>query len=109
VPARGLRPLAFRARLGAAALRDEAPPERTDAVAPPERSDGARTKDRLHRTPDGFAVHTFRSLLAGLGTLTRNRVVLAGGDQRAAFEILADATPLQARALQLASASPPAE
>lgn len=87
-------------------FRDETPPARTDAVAPPERSTAARTKERLHRTPDGLPVHGFRSLLAELGTLTRNRVVLAGSDERSAFEILAEATPLQARALQLASASP---
>ena len=78
-------------------------------MAPPERSAGALAKDRLHRTPDDLPVHGFRSLLAELGTLTRNRVVLAGGDERAAFEILAEATPLQARALELASAPPSAE
>lgn len=90
-------------------FRDEAPPVRTDAVAPPEHSAGARAKERLHRTPDELPVHSFRTLLADLGTLTRNRVVLAEGDERAAFELLAEATPLQARALQLASVSPQAE
>ena len=84
-------------------FRDEAPPERASAVAPPERSAAAVGKDRLHRTPDDLPVHSFRSLLADLGTLTRNRVALAGADERAAFELLAEATPLQARALQLAS------
>ena len=90
-------------------FRDEAPPARASAVAPPERSTGARSKDRLHRTPDALPVHSFRTLLADLGTLTRNRVLLAGSDERAAFELLAEATPLQARALQLASFLPPAE
>ena len=78
-------------------------------MAPPERSAGAVAKERLHRTPDGLPVHSFRTLLAELGTLTRNRVVLAGGDERAAFEVLAEATPLQARALALASSLPLAE
>lgn len=87
-------------------FRDETPPERLDAVAPPERSAGAQAKDRLHRTPDDLPVHSLRTLLTELGTLTRNRVVLAGGDERAAFEILAEATPLQARALELASRPP---
>jgi len=86
-------------------FRDEAPPERTDAVAPPERSGAARAKDCLHRTPDGLPVHSFRTLLTELGTLTRNRVVLGDADERAAFEILAEPTPLQARALELASVS----
>jgi hypothetical protein len=90
-------------------FRDEAPPARTSAVAPPERSAGAQRKDRLHRTADDLPVHSFRSLLIELGTLTRNRVVLAGGDERAAFEIPAEATPLQARALQLASVQPLAQ
>lgn len=90
-------------------FRDGAPPARTDAVAPPERSAAARAKDRLHRTSDDLPVHGFRTLLTELGTLTRNRVVLAGSDERAAFEILAEPTPLQARALQLASVPPPGQ
>ncbi len=87
-------------------FRDETPPVRTDAVAPPERSAGARAKEGTHRTSDGLPVHSLRSLLVELGTLTRNRVVLAGSDERSAFEILAEATPLQARALALAGTLP---
>jgi hypothetical protein len=86
-------------------FRDEVPPERTDAVAPPQRSAAARAKDGRHRTPDDLPVSSFRTLLAELGTLTRNRVVLGDGDERAALEILAEPTPLQARALELAGAS----
>jgi hypothetical protein len=33
-------------------------------------------------------------------------LVLAGGDERAAFELLAEATPLQTRALALAGTVP---
>jgi hypothetical protein len=87
-------------------FRDETPPARADAVAPPGRSLTARAKEGTHRTADGLPVHSFRSLLAELGTLTRNRVVLAGSDERSAFEILAEATPLQARALALAGSAP---
>ena len=87
-------------------FRDEAPPVRTDAVAPPERSAAARAKDGTHRTPDGLPVHDFHTLLAELGTLTRNRVVLAGAAERTTVEILTEPTPLQARALDLASVSP---
>ena len=87
-------------------FRDETPPERTGAVAPPGRSAAARAKEGTHHTPDGLPVHSFRSLLVELGTLTRNRVVLAGSDERAAFDIPAEATPLQARALALAGAPP---
>ena len=87
-------------------FRDEAPPARTDAVAPPERSAAARRKEGTHRTPDGLPIHSFRTLLAELGTLSRNRVVLGGADERAAFDLPTEPTPLQARALELASVMP---
>jgi len=85
--------------------RDEAPPARTDPVGPPERSAGALAKERDHVTPDGFPVHSFGTLLAELATLTRNRIVPAGADE-GAFEILAEPTPLQARAFELIGVSP---
>ncbi len=57
-------------------------------------------------TAEGLTVHSFRTLLAELATLTRNRVVPAGADEGAAFEILAEPTPLQARAFELLGVSP---
>jgi hypothetical protein len=89
-------------------FRDGSPPERLDPVAPPGRSGAAIAKDCLHRTADGLPVHGFRSLLADLGTLTRNQVVLGDAEGRAAFDVLAEATPLQARALLLAATVPAA-
>ncbi len=86
--------------------RDEAPPARTDPVAPPGRSAGAIRKERDHVTPDGLPVGSFATLMAELATLTRNRVVPAGADERAAFEVLSEPTPLQARALELIGVSP---
>ncbi len=86
-------------------FRDEAPPARTDPVGPRERSAGAVRKDRDHVTPDGLAVHSFGTLLAELATLTRNRVVPAGADEEAAFDVLAEPTPLQARAFELIGVS----
>ena len=83
-------------------FRDEAPPARTDPVGPP----GAIAKEHAHRTPDGLPVASFRTLLAELATLTRNRVVPPGADERAAFEVLSELTPLQARALELIGVSP---
>ena len=88
--------------------RDETPPPRVDPVGPPERSAAALAKERDHRTPDGFPVHSFPTLLAELATLTRNRVVPAGADEGAAFQILAEPTPLQARAFELIGISPAA-
>jgi hypothetical protein len=87
-------------------FRDEAPPARVDPVAPPERSAGALAKERDHVTPDGFPVHSFRTLLAELATLTRNRIVPAGLGEEAAFEIPSEPTPLQARAFALLGLSP---
>jgi hypothetical protein len=86
--------------------RDEAPPDRVDPVGPPERSADAIAKERDRRTPDGLPVGSFRTLMAELATLTRNRVVPAGADERAAFELLSEPTPLQARALELIGVSP---
>src|SRR5450756_2503891 len=86
--------------------RDEAPPARTDPVAPPERSAGALAKERDHRTPDGLRVGSFATLLAELATLTRNRVVPAGADERAAFDLPTEPTALQARAFELIGVAP---
>ena len=87
-------------------FRDEDPPGRVDPVGPPVRSVSALRKDRDHRTPDGHPVHSFRTLLTELATLTRNRVILPGADEGAAFEILSEPTPLQTRALELIGVSP---
>ena len=86
--------------------RDEEPPGRAHPVGPPGRSVTALRKDRHHRTPDGFPVHSVRTLMGELATLTRNRVILPGADEGAAFELLAEPTPLQARALELIGVSP---
>jgi|TARA_B100001971_G_C18225660_1_gene560222 hypothetical protein len=80
---------------------DEAPPARPDPVAPAPRSQEALAKDRSRRTVEGFPVHSFRTLLATLATLVKNRVIPNGGDQRAAFDLLTQPTPLQKRAFQL--------
>ena len=87
-------------------FRDETPPERGDPVGPRERSAGALRKERDHQSADGFTVHSFPTLLAELATLTRNRVIPAGADEQAAFQILAETTPLQARAFELIGVSP---
>jgi hypothetical protein len=86
--------------------RDEDPPGRADPVGSPQRSAGAIAKERDHVTPDGLPVGSFATLLAELATLTRNRVVPAGADERAAFEILSQPTAIQARALELIGVSP---
>jgi hypothetical protein len=77
-------------------------------VAPPERSAVALAKERDQRTPDGSQVRRLGTLMGEFATLTRNRVVPAGTDEQAAFEILAEPTPLQARAFELIGVSPAA-
>ena len=47
---------------------------RSSPVAPAQRSKAARAKAGRKRTPDGLPVHSLRSLLGDLATLTRNRV-----------------------------------
>ena len=87
-------------------FRDEAPPARHDPVAPPRRSPSAIAKERDHRTPDGLRVGSFAVLMAELATLTRNRVVPAGLGEEAAFDVLSEPTPLQARAFELIGVAP---
>ena len=85
---------------------DAEPPGRAHPVGEPGRSEAARSKDVRHVTAEGYPVHSFKTLMADLATLTRNRVVPAGADADAAFEILAEPTPLQARAFELLGVSP---
>ena len=87
-------------------FRDEERPELPDPVAPAQRSEAALTKAHTKRLPDGTPVHSFGTLLAELGTLTRNRVVPGGAPDEAAFEIDAIPTALQARALSLLELTP---
>jgi hypothetical protein len=85
--------------------RDETPPERADPVGPRDRSPAAVRKERDHRTPDGLPVGSFATLMDELRTLARNRIVPHGAPDDAAFEVLTEPTPLQARALELIGVS----
>lgn len=87
-------------------FRDEERPEGDDPVAPAQRSAAALAKASRHELPDGTPVHSLRTLLAEMATLTRNLVVPAGAPDEAAFEITATPTPLQARAFELLGLSP---
>ena len=77
--------------------------QRTSPVAKAEPSPAARRKATTRRGEDGLPVHSFRSLLADLATLTRNTVRL--GSEHA-MPLLATPTPLQRRALQLLGLEP---
>ncbi len=58
---------------------------------------------RTRRTPEGLPVHSFRTLLQDLATLSRNRTRVRMAT--ATFDRLTRPTPLQARALELPEAS----
>jgi hypothetical protein len=76
---------------------------RPSIVAPAERSASARRKASTLRTPDGFVVHSFATLLKDLSTLTKNRV--QPKTLTAAFDSLTRPTALQQKALSLLSVS----
>ena len=95
-----LQPLLFddEDKASAAALR-------SSIVAPAVRSPRATRKDESKRTDDGLPVHSFRTLLADLGTLAKNRVRTSGA-KGGEFYMLTRPTPLQQRAFELLGASP---
>ena len=94
-----LQPLLFDDddKVSAAALR-------SSIVSPAKRSARAQRKDESKRTDDGLPVHSFRTLLADLATLAKNRVRTSGA-KSAEFYMLTRATPLQRRALELLGVS----
>src|SRR6516164_4627860 len=73
---------------------------RSSVVAKAERSPAAVTKQTTGRTEDGLPVHSFRTLLADLATLTRNTLVTAIAP-RQPFTRTARPTPLQQKAHDL--------
>ena len=91
---RVLKPLLFDDHDPAAAER-----QRPSVVRKARRSPAARAKAGSKRTTDDLPVHSFRTLLADLGTLTANTMRVADGD--AAFTMLTQPTPAQQRCFEL--------
>ncbi len=81
---------------------DAAEQQRTSVVAKARPSPSARRKAATKRTEDDLPVHGFRSLLADLATLTRNRMATGAG-KSITFTAYATPTPVQQRALDLLS------
>jgi hypothetical protein len=73
---------------------------RPSVVAPAQRSEVAIRKQTTGFTPDGLPVHSFRTLLADLATLTRNTIVTAIASALP-LTVLARPTPVQRRAYEL--------
>jgi hypothetical protein len=85
-------------------FNDEQPPLAPDPVAKATRSPAAERKAHTKRTTTGEPCHSYRTLIAELATLTRNTIRLPG--TQATFDKLSEPTPLQARALDLATTTP---
>jgi transposase len=76
---------------------------RTSPVAKAQPSPAAKRKAKTKHTDDGLPVHSFRSLIADLATLTRNTVRFG---RAAPFPVLATPTVIQRRALDLLGLKP---
>lgn len=73
---------------------------RASIVAKAERSEAADRKAATKRTHDGLPVHSFRSLIADLATVTRNTMAMTQSLD-ATFVLYPKLTPAQDRAFQL--------
>ena len=66
--------------------------QRSSAVQPSQRSPAARAKAASKRTADGLPVHSFRSLISDLATLTVNTMQVAADGRT--FQITTQPTAL---------------
>ena len=73
--------------------------QRSSVVQPAQRSPAARKKAASKRTADDLPVHSFRSLIADLGTLTMNKMQLAVGGTT--FSLPTQPTPVAAAVLRV--------
>jgi len=80
--------------------KEAAEAARASVVAPAQRSEAAIRKQTTGVTPDGLPVHSFRTLLADLATLTRNTIVTAIAPALP-LTVLARPTAVQRRACEL--------
>ena len=76
---------------------------RSSPVAKAQPSPAARRKAKTKRTDDGLPVHSFRTMLADLATLTRNTARLASAQT---MTILTTPTQIQQRAFDLLGLKP---
>ncbi|MCY3770032.1 MAG: IS1634 family transposase [Gammaproteobacteria bacterium] len=97
----------LRQRLAPLLFQDECPQadERNSPVEKAEVSPDAKNKANSKRTADGLPVHSLRTLLAHLGTLTLNEVTTSGQPDYP-FTMLSTPTALQARAFECLGVDP---
>ena len=94
----------MRRALGTVLFDDEELPanrETRDAVAKAKPSQSAMRKKSKLATSDGFAVHSFPTMLEELGTLCRNRCRIQADPSGSTFTQETQPTPLHARVFQL--------
>jgi transposase len=72
-----------------------------DPVAPAKPSDSARRKKTTHQTATGLPVHSFRTLLAHLGTRSRGTYQVALDPSGATFARVSELDTVQEEALRL--------
>jgi transposase len=75
--------------------------QRRDPVLPAKPSQSARVKKKTRLTPAGLPVQSFRTLLAHLGTRSRNTCVVTGDPNQTTFYQVTETDALQAEALRL--------
>jgi transposase len=75
--------------------------QRRDPVAPARASRSALQKKRTHTTAGDLPVHSFRTLIAHLGTRCRNTCLVSADPSHTPFYQVTEADALQAEALQL--------
>jgi len=80
--------------------KEAAEAQRPSVVAKAERSSAAVAKQTTARTEDGLPVHSFRTLLDDLATLTRNTLVTPIAPEQP-FTLTARPTPVQQKARDL--------
>jgi Transposase DDE domain len=96
----------LRATLAPLTFADTEKPPREDPVAPAPRSAAARKNDAQKKNANGETLRGFRELIEHLGTLTRNRMRVAGAEE-IEFDLLATPTPTQRRVFELLGAPVP--
>jgi len=84
--------------------RETAKAARSSPVAPAQRSRAAINKVHTNKTAEGYPVHSFKTMLADLGTICLNKIKPTDAGLPT-FTIITSATPLQRRALELLGVS----
>jgi hypothetical protein len=84
---------------------DEASASRASPVAKAVRSEQAKAKDASKQADDGLPLHSFRTLLKDLGTLTYN-ITHTALNPNAKITLTTRPTPLQAKAFKLLDLNP---